>query len=678
MSNINSVSNRFAVLIGIDFYKDKPLHGCVRDTDLIQQYLESNATPIQVRKLTASIPVDPNSLQPNGEPESWPTFENVLSCFEQVTLLSKAGDYVHIHYSGHGTRKKVSSSYSNSSTGDLALVLLDGTNVPEARYLPGLELAKIIHKMVEKGVKVTLVLDCCFSGSVVRRDDRIGVRYLDYNPAIDTTCSTSIAESQTTTLGSSSSRDASMLPNWLINPDGYTILTACGPHEVAEEVTIDGKERQGALSYFLLHTLGKLSNLSISHQFLYHHLCARFQASWPRQNPMFFGNRDLSFFGHPGASSHVAFVPVFHTNDGTLRLRAGQAHGVSEDDEYALCPLNAQEDTSAINQEGYVKARVSRALAVTSELELDETTVNPQRVGTGWKARRLSPLSLPKIPIMLTDTVDNPNHWLQAMNPSHSFQLFPGGGDTLPFLFKLDVNERREYEILNEYNGKICGLPTVPLDESGQAMNQVMTILDHLARFKQIEAIKNTLSDGSCDKLVEIQLSTSSGETYDKKDVLEVKHGEELLLVVQNKGDRPLYLHIYDLKPSWQIQNILKGEYVTLLPKNPRGSFSGVDKKRLKMTVPEFLTNRGHLWSEDVIKIFVTLTPTSFAGMVLDELSTPLRKEESRQGGKPRTPPAQAKILIGEGGNEGPNDWTTRNFRIRTVKEELSAASNAV
>ena len=227
-----------------------------------------------------------------------------------------------------------------------------------------------------------------------------------------------------------------------------------------------------------------------------------------------------------------------------------------------------------------------------------------------------------------------------------------------------------------KYHGKICSLPTVPLDESGQATNQVMTILDHLARFKQIEAIENTPSDGSCDKLVEIQLSTSSGEIYDKKAFLEVKHGEELLLVVQNKGDRPLYLHIYDLKPSWQIQNILRGEYLTLLPKDPKKMFSGVEKKRLKMTVPEFLTNQGHFWSEDVIKIFITLTPTSFAEMVLGELSTSLRKGESRQGEKPSILPAQAKTLNG-GENEGLNDWTTRNFRVRTVKEELSAASKA-
>jgi hypothetical protein len=94
------------------------------------------------------------------------------------------------------------------------------------------------------------------------------------------------------------------------------------------------------------------------------------------------------------------------------------------------------------------------------------------------------------------------------------------------------------------------------------------------------------------------------------------------------------------------------------------------------MTVPEFLTNRGHFWSEVVIKIFITLAPTSFAGIALDELSTSIRKKEPSLGGEPRFLQAQAKTHNG-GGNEGPNDWTTRNFRVRTVKEEPSAVNKS-
>ncbi|EEU33892.1 uncharacterized protein NECHADRAFT_88818 [Fusarium vanettenii 77-13-4] len=49
-------------------------------------------------------------------------------------------------------------------------------------------------------------------------------------------------------------RDASMLPNWLLDPDRSTVLTACGPHEVAIEPRFDG-QRHGALSHLLLKVL---------------------------------------------------------------------------------------------------------------------------------------------------------------------------------------------------------------------------------------------------------------------------------------------------------------------------------------------------------------------------------------------------------------------------------------
>lgn len=90
--------------------------------------------------------------------------------------MAKGGDFVYIHYSGHGTRLP----------SGLALVLLseDGRG---SRYLRGRNLASDLHNMVKKGLRVTLVLDCCFSGSVVRNSDWHGfeVRCIDYNPTVD-------------------------------------------------------------------------------------------------------------------------------------------------------------------------------------------------------------------------------------------------------------------------------------------------------------------------------------------------------------------------------------------------------------------------------------------------------------------------------------------------------------
>ncbi len=92
---------------------------------------------------------------------------------------AKAGNFVYIHYSEHGTTIGSFNEFSNGATGDLALVLLEGVTGTNLRYLEGLELANLLRNMVDKGVTVTLILDCCFSGSVMGDDS--STRYLSYD-----------------------------------------------------------------------------------------------------------------------------------------------------------------------------------------------------------------------------------------------------------------------------------------------------------------------------------------------------------------------------------------------------------------------------------------------------------------------------------------------------------------
>jgi hypothetical protein len=631
---------------------------------MIQQYLQSthSITQTHITKLTASTPADTDALQPPEEPSSWPTFENVTACFSRITSMSLAGDHVYIHYSGHGTR---------TSNGELALALLDEAEVGKVRYLSGLKLAEIINRMVEHGLKITLVLDCCFSGSLVRHEDQNNVRYIDYDPGIEPENSTSDNESQGHILGPSSSRDASMLANWLINPDCHTMLTACGPHEVAKELRFESGERQGALSYFLSRTLWKLGKLSVSHLSIYQLLCARFHASWPLQNPMFFGSRDLSFFGDLEIASRVNFVPVFKLDDGTLCLRVGRAHGTSKCDTYALYPINISEFSCDISKEKYVKARIRRALAVTSELELVDNKLDP--VGTGWKAMRLNSLSLKKIPVLLTDNVGEFDQWIGAISQNRSFELFPPLTDGYPFLFKIVADECRQFEILDHSDEKIYGLPTLPFCGSKQAMSQVLDIIEHLTKIKQIESMENELLDNSFSELVELQLGTASSKSCVQTGFVEVKHEEELFLTIWNKGDKPIYLHIYDLTPSWEARNILKAEYVTVPAKDEKILGAGAERKKfmLTMRVPEVMIERGQFWCDDIVKIFITLQQTSFAGFVMGAPS--LKNEEKGQDCNAKSPSIGPKTAK-RGPDEHLNDWMTRNFRFRIVRETPSPA----
>jgi WD40 repeat protein len=105
-----------------------------------KRYLEGVSNPVHIQMFTAAESVDPESPSLTEDLILWPTYQNVTSALREITPLAKAGDFVYIHYSGHGTREPPDRKFSNESTGDLALVLLDREE-SHGRYLWGSILA---------------------------------------------------------------------------------------------------------------------------------------------------------------------------------------------------------------------------------------------------------------------------------------------------------------------------------------------------------------------------------------------------------------------------------------------------------------------------------------------------------------------------------------------------------
>jgi hypothetical protein len=158
MSNSNPGNNNsslHAILIGIDYYFPNSLEGgayypslggCVRDIDHVKDFL---LTTLKIQsenilKLTCSINNNDEN-KPLETQEKWPTYDNMIAAFNEITETSQPGDQLYIHYSGHGGRVKTLIPNKKGADGlDETLVPTD-IGKPGTRYLRDTEMASSGH-----------------------------------------------------------------------------------------------------------------------------------------------------------------------------------------------------------------------------------------------------------------------------------------------------------------------------------------------------------------------------------------------------------------------------------------------------------------------------------------------------------------------------------------------------
>ncbi|MCB0084508.1 MAG: caspase family protein, partial [Caldilineaceae bacterium] len=172
------MTTHHALLIGVDHYFEyrlpnglyyPRLGGCVRDINKVYSFLTTRigVDPANIIKLTATY----GGELPH-EPESeWPTYRNMVNAFQTLTNRVQPDDQVYIQYSGHGGRVTTMLPELKGQNGfDEGLVPLDigKPNDPDARYLRDFEMHNLIQALVDKGVRLTVVFDCCHSGGATR------------------------------------------------------------------------------------------------------------------------------------------------------------------------------------------------------------------------------------------------------------------------------------------------------------------------------------------------------------------------------------------------------------------------------------------------------------------------------------------------------------------------------
>ncbi|KAJ4244165.1 hypothetical protein NW762_014546 [Fusarium torreyae] len=632
----------YAILIGINAYPDKPLNGCVRDVQHIKSLLEQQQFPIEIQTFTATSDSRSGLVE---DQKDWPTYENVTAVLRDVTARAQPGDCVYVHYSGHGTRFNPGSKFSNQHTGDLALALLNGEKGESIRELGGHRLAMALNAMVRKGLVVTVVLDCCFAASVYRHDSS-NVRFIPIDP--DLVSAFSVANDPVTQneepLGSGF-RDVSMLPNWLINPNGYALLAACGPHEQANEITADGLNH-GALSHFLFQSL-RNGGLKKRHKDLFYRLSTKFRENSFDQNPILYGNKDQIFFGHSSLPASQTMIPVVRRGSDFV-LQAGHAHGVAQDDYFMLYPSIVSKENVALHT-NVRRAKAKTVRPLTSLLHLEDMITTSAQ--TDWVAEPQTRHALRKFSMSLDENMPCHDECVTSFD-KHCISIPSTTNTSLPTFFIVLLDD--EYQIRDGNNQQMRNIPV--LHRHRTTPEDIAYILEHLARYELVKQLTNHSATDNFRASFDIYITTRAGSQFGPDCVIDVEQDNSqrymFELCLKNNSSESLYLHIYDLDTLWQIESTYHASYAVVPPSNPSERFTGLFRNKMRTMVPDELREKGFQHCDDVLKVLITSHPTSFDLLELPKLGD--------------LPPKQSPPKPDRSGDNRPEQWAAFNFPLRT------------
>ncbi|MBD1849506.1 caspase family protein [Leptolyngbya sp. ST-U4] len=611
-----------ALLIGIDYYQPnkfyKSLKGAVRDINLVDTFLRQTLEipPERIRKLTSPNQEDAVLLEARSAQDEEPTYENIIRAFSEITETAEPGEQVYIHYAGHGGNPQT--VYPNLKQGsnqkDEGIVPMDIGDLPEGRYLRDVEMTTLLKRMTDKGLIVTVVLDCCNSGGATRGDAEIRSSELpDTLPRTDKSSVAEREELERNWLASTRNRlvGAAGLPQ----SREYVLLAACRPSEYAYEYAVNGgTERHGALTYWMIDTLSSIatSGQPLTYKLLHDRINAQIQSKFPQQLPMIMGESDRLVFGSDQWSTPytVAVIKVDSTRT-QITLNAGQAQGVSKGTRFSIYPLNTTDFTEKERQVAIVElTRVDASASTARVLKPEEGGIKVEgKIESGAPAIMVSaPIDLiRRVRFFDQKQEGEQEHELpsnlvqrQATALESVRQALAGNGWVVEVKegesahYQVAVGREGEYEI--NIGTPLQNLrPPLSIDDS-TAPQRVVDRLVHLAKYQAVQSLDN--SGSKLSQAIEVELLREDGTPFDTLQNLVVKNDEVVILRLTNQGSQSLKVAVLDLDPTWAIWQIPIGGMESPFFSLERGQKQEI---MLRMSVPD---DEFYQQTKETLKVF--------------------------------------------------------------------------
>ncbi|MBD1810208.1 caspase family protein [Microcoleus vaginatus DQ-U2] len=707
MGNIpEKTPNIYALLIGIDGYKPnrlyKDLKGCVRDINLVADYLLKTVKIPSERIFRLTSP-NPEVAQTIATKDPEPTYANIVAKFDAITEIAQPGEQVYIHYSGHGGRTTTFyPELKGNDQLDEGIVPMDVGN-EGGRYLLDIELATLLKRMTDKGLIVTLVLDSCHSGEATRGDD-VAIRGTGETDTAPRDSESLVAQRQELIENWHALTDgipATITPGrWLPQSRDYVLLAACRPSEYAYEYAVSGKERHGALTYWMIDTLTS-SPSGLTYKTLHDRVSAKIQSKFP-QRPMLVGESDRFVFGvERGSLQYAVNVLEVIEEEVTeadsepkkvvkqVRLNAGMANGLSPGARFAIYAFGTTDFTQKNKQLAIVEiAKVGASDAWADVIEV----LREDKIESGAQAVMLSaPVDLVRgVRLFKKEVGEKDNELPQVIKDKEDDALsavkeaLAGNG----WLKLADAQQKEDYLVavnqLGEY--EICVgtpienlLPALKIEHS-EAPQQVVQRLVHLAKYQAIQELSNQFSE--LTNQLEVELLTQPNwrpgmpkkpQSFTDPTNLVVKSGESTFLRIKNISPHVLNVTVLNLQANWAVSRLkIRNQESSFYPLNP----NDVILEALNFELPD--TER-YNQARETLKVFATIGKNDFRWLELPSLD----EEIASKAGLYRDESPLGKLLaaVGADVDEPPfrsrpavpifdpsQEWTTKEIQISIVR----------
>jgi hypothetical protein len=574
MSSVAWAGQNFAILVGASTYPNLDerfwLTGPANDIDLVARYLTTEA-PVPFAADDVTILAD------GLEGRAPPTLAAIRDAFAALGARLQDGDFVYLHFSGHGSQAPALDPDSeldgldelflpvdigpwNDSVGTVENALVDD------------EIGRLIDGLRAKGATVWVVFDSCHSGTATRAaptgDDEVRLRKLDPSALGIPDDALADAESHSLALPDPRARPESPLG---AAEGGLVAFFAAQTNETTPEKRMPkgkaGRRAQGVFTFVLFETLAQ--NPGITYRQLGQEVLRRYAVNNLAQStPMFEGDLDSVVFSGEGGVP-VAQWPL-EVADGAMTIPAGTLHSLSEGSELVLVGRASDGDDAALGT-----YRVTSADTFSSVVEPETAGVEVprgaylRRIGRDLDFSLSVALPAPSADTALDAKLAEALDILRDLVGEGRVRLVDTGAPADVRLAVLPHSRRPDAVWLLPASGLLdeeAGIKTPSVGIADKTAEDLAAVLDdsfqHIARALNLLRIGEGFGGTGLDIDVTLQTRNKQDRTLRPLDAVSVPRlvpGDEVHVLARNNTEMPIDINVLYVGSDYSISHFFAG-----------------------------------------------------------------------------------------------------------------------